>query len=70
MNLTRYHAVFAPNSKHRALVTPARRGKGKRRSTVEEDKEKAETNCHVAMSWAQRLKPVFNIGVELSLIHI
>ena len=64
VNLTRYHAVFAPNSKHRALVTPARRGKGKRRSTVEEDKEKAETNCHVAMSWAQRLKPVFNIGVE------
>ncbi len=64
VNLTRYHGVFAPNSKHRALVTPARRGKGKRRSTVEEDKEKAETNRHVAMSWAQRLKRVFNIDVE------
>jgi hypothetical protein len=28
VNLTRFHGVFAPNSKHRILVTPARRGKG------------------------------------------
>jgi hypothetical protein len=28
VNLTRYHGVFAPNSKLRALVTPTRRGKG------------------------------------------
>lgn len=27
VHLTRYHGVFAPNSKHRALVTPAKRGK-------------------------------------------
>ncbi len=26
-NLIRYHGVFAPNSKHRVQVTPARRGK-------------------------------------------
>jgi hypothetical protein len=26
VNLTRFHGVFAPNSKHRILVTPARRG--------------------------------------------
>jgi len=31
VNLTRFHGVFAPNSKHRALVTPARRGKGSKR---------------------------------------
>ena len=24
VNLTRFHGVFAPNSKHRALVTPAK----------------------------------------------
>ena len=30
MNLTRFHGVFAPNSKHRTLVTPAKRGKGKK----------------------------------------
>ena len=28
VNLTRFHGVFAPNSQHRARVTPARRGKG------------------------------------------
>jgi hypothetical protein len=28
VNLTRFHGVFAPNSRHRVLVTPARRGKG------------------------------------------
>gem|GEM_PF-6132886 len=28
VSLTRFHGVFAPNSKHRALVTPAKRGKG------------------------------------------
>jgi hypothetical protein len=28
VNLTRFHGVFAPNSKHRTLVTPARRGRG------------------------------------------
>ncbi len=27
VNLTRFHGVFAPNSKHRVQVTPARRGK-------------------------------------------
>ena len=29
VNLTRYHGVFAPNSKHRAHITPAKRGKGR-----------------------------------------
>ncbi len=28
VNLTRFHGVFAPNSRHRAWVTPARRGRG------------------------------------------
>jgi hypothetical protein len=27
VNLIRYHGVFAPNSPHRAAVTPARRGR-------------------------------------------
>jgi hypothetical protein len=30
VNLTRYHGVLVPNSKYRARVTPARRGKGKK----------------------------------------
>jgi len=28
VNLARFHGVFAPNSEHRAPVTPARRGRG------------------------------------------
>ena len=30
VNLTRFHGVFAPNSKHRIQVTPGKRGKGSR----------------------------------------
>jgi hypothetical protein len=28
VNVNRFHAVFAPNSKYRARVTPAKRGQG------------------------------------------
>jgi hypothetical protein len=30
VNLTRFHGVHAPNSKHRVQVTPVKRGKGKK----------------------------------------
>ena len=30
LNLTRFHGVFAPNSRHRRLITPAQRGKGRK----------------------------------------
>ncbi len=61
VNLTRFHGVFAPNSKHRIAVTPARRGKG-RRKAIGQDKTSEERRT--AMTWAQRLKRVFNIDVE------
>lgn len=69
VNLNRYHGVFArgglpPNSKHRALVTPAQRGKGGSKATAQKGTENAETNRHVAMTWAQRIKRVFNIDAE------
>ncbi|MCP3954344.1 MAG: hypothetical protein GY697_19325 [Desulfobacterales bacterium] len=59
VNLTRFHGVFAPNSKHRLAVTPAKRGKGKQRGDLKEDKTFEERRP--AMTWAQRLKRVFNI---------
>ena len=62
-NLTRFHGVFVPNSKHRVWVTPARRGKGSPKSAADQD-EKTPAQPHVAMSWAQRLKRVFNIDVK------
>ncbi len=63
VNLTRYHGVFAPNSKHRVWVTPARRGKGSQKTAADKD-EKTTVQSHVAMTWAQRLKRVFNIDVK------
>ena len=42
VNLTRFHGVFAPHSKHRALVTPAGRGMGKAvRGTRSADERRA-----------------------------
>lgn len=63
VNLTRYHGVFAPNSKYRALVTPARRGKGRKPQTPKtQDRTPAERRASI--TWAQRLKRVFNIDIE------
>jgi hypothetical protein len=53
LNLTRFHGVFAPNFRHRARIVP-RRARGK----VDADKPLAP------MSWAQRLKRVFQIDIE------
>jgi hypothetical protein len=62
VNLTRFHGIFAPNSKHRALVTPAKRGKGKKPKASDEPTRPAERRA--SMTWAQRLKRVFNIEIE------
>ena len=48
LNLTRFHGVFAPNSKYRALVTPA----------------KPAYMPSLAITWAKRLKRVFDIDIE------
>ena len=63
VNLTRYHGVLAPNHRWRGMVTPAKRGKGVKRIANTEVRSPAER--HVAMSWAQRLKRVFNIDIEV-----
>jgi len=64
VNLARFHGVFAPNNKHRAVVTPAKRGKaGKPEST--DGLEKTPTQRRAAMTWAQRLKRVFGIDIEI-----
>ena len=62
VNLTRFHGVFSPNSKHRTLVTPAKRGKNRQIGDLKDDKTEGERRT--AMTWAQRLKRVFNIDVE------
>ena len=64
VNLTRLHGVFAPNSRHRVLVTPAKRGKGNKTKAPDELRDKTPAERRAAMSWAQRLKRVFNIDIE------
>jgi len=59
MNLTRFHGVFAPNSRLRAQVTPAQRGRRSARAVTATSAER-----HRAMRWAQRLKRVFQIDIE------
>ena len=56
--------MFAPNSKHRARVIPAGRGKGNKSKSPDEAQEQTPAERHVDMSWAQRLKRVFNIDIE------
>ena len=63
VNLTRYHGVLAPNHRWRGEVTPAKRGKGVKRIANTEVRSPAER--HVAMSWAQRLKRVFSVDIEV-----
>jgi hypothetical protein len=63
VNLTRYQVVLAPNHRWRGRVTPAKRAKGVKRIADTDVRSPAER--HVAMSWAQRLKRVFNIDVEV-----
>jgi len=60
VNLTIFHGVFAPNSKHRALVTPAKRGKVKKAKALDDRQTPAEQRS--SMTWAQRLKRVFTCG--------
>ena len=71
VNLTHFHGVFAPNSKYRARVTPARRGKLKKSHSAEEaDQTPAEKRASMTPDqvrvrlWARRLKRVFNIDIE------
>jgi len=63
-HLTRFHGVFAPNSKHRAAVT----GDGKEKqlpSTPITELPADSEDRRGKMSWAMRLKRVFNIDVTV-----
>ena len=69
---TRSHGVFAPHSKHRVQVTPAKRGKGNQTKAPDEAQDQTPAERRAAMIpeqvrgrlWAQRLKRVFNIDIE------
>jgi hypothetical protein len=50
VNLTRFHGVFAPNSAHRARVTPAKRGKGNKASASHALEDPTPAERRAAMS--------------------
>lgn len=63
LNLTRFFGVFAPNSNLRAQVTASQRGKNSP-VLAKKGNEASEKPYHArSMSWAQRLKRVFNIDI-------
>ena len=63
VNLTRFHhGVFAPNSKYRVDVTLAKRSKGR---IHKENEDKTPERRYKAMTWAQRLKRVFNLHLSV-----
>ena len=64
VNLTRFHGVFAPNSRYRGRVTKAKRGRGGRRGATGDPEVPTAPERRTSMSWAQRLKRVFNIDIE------
>jgi len=63
VNLNRYHGAFAPHSKYRALVTPAQRGKGKKGHAAQQPQDQTPAERRASMTWARRLKRVFNIDI-------
>jgi len=68
-NLVRYHGIFAPNSKMRKLIVPKNSKSVKRKDdnkTRKKPEESAKRDELVApLTWAQRLKRVFNIDITL-----
>ena len=61
VHLTRFHGVFAPHFKSRALITPKPIS-----SEISSDVEKAKENKKsYSMSWAKRLKRVFGIDIQI-----
>jgi hypothetical protein len=58
VNLTRFHGVFAPNSKLRSKVTLSGRGKRPPQAPP------TSAERHHSMNWAQRLKRVFQVDIS------
>jgi len=69
VNLTRYHGVFAPNSKLRAQIVPGNRRKTRSQqadcSNQSRQPDSFERNEPTPLTWAQRLKRTFEFDVTV-----
>jgi hypothetical protein len=63
LNLTRFYGVFAPNSNFRAQVTASQRGKNSPKLINKGDSQSEKPYHARSMSWALRLRRVFNIDI-------
>ena len=54
---------LCPNCRHWASIAPAERGKGGKKASADID-DRSFAERYASMTWAQRLKRVFNIGME------
>ena len=64
IKLMPFYGVFAPNSKYRAQVTPAKRGRGGRHATTADPEERTAAERRAAMTCAHHLKRIFGIDIE------
>ena len=68
-NLVRYHGVFAPNARMRKLIVPTKRKKTKSKLDQNEctsiAKSESADELIAPLTWAQRLKRVFNIDISV-----
>jgi hypothetical protein len=71
VNLTRYFGVFAAHFKYRKLVVPGQKAKTGDNQTnsicetkIEEKENLTALQKSLRLTWAQRLKRVFNIDIE------
>jgi hypothetical protein len=76
-NLTRYHGVFAPNSPFRKFIVPGSPKRARRKCKTSTDSKPYESNpdseqsnadpepLTAPLSWAQRLKRVFEIDISV-----
>ena len=58
-HLIRFHGLFAPNARHRRLVVP-----GPAPGPVSEGADQGATPTRAQMTWAQRLRRVFDIDLR------
>jgi hypothetical protein len=59
IHLVRFHGLFAPNARHRRLVVPAPVP-----ATVDDDTAPAAPPTRTTMTWAQRLRRVFDFDLS------
>jgi len=59
VHLIRFHGLFAPNARHRRLVVP-----GPAPAPVSEGADQGATPTRAQMTWARRLRRVFDIDIS------